>query len=129
MITRAWGRDQKLVMLRHWSGLRSFHRQLLQCSSLQLRLNQELFEPIILLLKFLQQLGVLGLHTAVLVLPPIVGGLSDSQMVGNGADVVVFGLAFLGVLELPDDLFRGIASSLAVSWSHQFSCPAHRALL
>lgn len=56
-----------------------------------------------------------------MVLPPVVGGLGDSEFAGDGSDVVALGLKLLGVLELLDDLFWSMASSL--------SCHGHTSFL
>src|SRR5699024_4357656 len=72
-------------------GLEVSLRQLLQRGFLQLSISQQPFEPIILLLKLFESFGVLGLEPAVLVLPPVVGGLVVSDFASDDGDIVAFG--------------------------------------
>ena len=66
----------------------------------------------VLLLELFQTLRVVGFHAAVLVAPPVVGLLRDTEFTAGIGDGVALAEKSVGLTELPDDLLRGMTLSL-----------------
>jgi len=66
----------------------------------------------VLALELLQPLGVVGLHTAVLVAPAVKGVLGDLQGLGDLGNALALAEQQLGLAELADDLVGGVAPCL-----------------
>jgi 2'-hydroxyisoflavone reductase len=72
-------------------------------------------EALVLLLELLEPLGVLALHTAVLVVPAVPGGRGDFQVARYLGHFLAFGQELLALGYLAYDLLGGVMASLHVA--------------
>ncbi len=78
---------------------------------LELLVGHDALEAGVLPLQLAQSLGVVGLHAAELVAPPVVGLLGDLEVAGHLGEVLAFPEYPVGFAELADDLLGCVSSS------------------
>src|SRR3984957_14664872 len=81
---------------------------LLQDCLVELRLGQQLLQPLVLLIEFLQPLGFFGLHPAILIPPTAERLLADLQGLARLADRLARCDHPVRFTQLLDDLLRGM---------------------
>jgi hypothetical protein len=78
---------------------------------LELLVGDDPLQPLVLLLQLPPSLGVVGLHPAVLVLPPVLPLLGHLQVPAHGGDVLGLVQQLVRLSELSDDLVGGVPPS------------------
>ena len=90
-------------------GLTAFFQSLLQKLLAQHLVGEHPLEPGVLLLKLLELLGLIDLHHAELLLPPVEGLLADLPLTADVPDRLV---AFLRLTQNPYLLFCSVSFAL-----------------
>jgi hypothetical protein len=78
----------------------------------QFLVGQDLLQPGVLGLEFLQALDVVGPQPALLGPPTVIGRLTDLQLLDDLGNLTALGQQPVSFPELADDQLRGIAASL-----------------
>src|SRR5699024_7048889 len=71
------------------------------------------FQRGVLLFQLFESLGVVGLHTTILIAPPIIGLLSDLKFAAHVSHGFAFPKKAVCLAKFPNYLFRSVALSLS----------------
>lgn len=95
-----------------WPGLEVSPVQLLEHVNIQGLVGNDPLEPGVLLLQLLRPLGVIGLHAAVLVSPPVVGVFGDFQALTHLDNSGSLNEPPVGLAQLAHNLLRRVVPAL-----------------
>jgi hypothetical protein len=86
-------------------------RHLLQRVDVERLIGHDPLQPLVLTLQLPQALGIVGLHRAVLVAPPVIRVLADLEVPRDLDGRLALGQHAIGLAQLADDLLRRVPAS------------------